>query len=120
MQLELLKLYKWLLCNKLTLNISKTHFMVFHRAKHKNYEVNIEINEMVIEHVKQTEFLSVIFDDKLDWSNHISYINSKIAKGVGIICRAKKYFTTKALIQLYNAFILPYLIYIVSRHGVIL
>ena len=117
MQLELLKLYKWQLCNKLTLNISKTHFMVFHRAKHKNYEVNIEINEMVIEQVKQTKFLGVIFDDTLDWSNHISYINSKIAKGVGIICRAKKYFTTKALIQLYNAFILPYLIYCVEVWG---
>ena len=36
MQLELTKLYNWLLANKLTLNISKTHFMVFHRAKHKN------------------------------------------------------------------------------------
>ena len=68
--------------------------MVFHRAKHKNYEVNIEINETVIEQVKYTKFLGVIFDDNLDWSNHISYINSKISKGVGIICRAKKYFTT--------------------------
>ena len=116
-QLELLKLYKWLLCNKLTLNISKTHFMVFHRAKHKTYEVNIEINEMVIEQVKQTKFLGVIFDDTLDWSNHISYINSKIAKGVGIICRAKKYFSTKALIKLYNAFNLPYLIYCIEVWG---
>ena len=41
MQLELTKLYNWLLANKLTLNISKTHFMVFHRAKHKNYKINI-------------------------------------------------------------------------------
>ena len=94
--------------------------MVFHRAKHKNYEVNIEINEMVIEQVKYIKFLGVIFDDNLDWSNHISYINSKIAKGVGIICRAKKNFTTKALIQLYNAFILPYLIYGVEVWGNVL
>ena len=41
MQLELSKLYNWLLANKLTMNISKTHFMVFHRAKHKNYKLNI-------------------------------------------------------------------------------
>ena len=53
----------------------------------------------------------------MDWSNHISYINSKIAKGVGIICRAKNYFATKALIQLYNACILPYLIYCVEVWG---
>ena len=54
--------------------------------------------------------LGVIFDDNLDWCIHISYINSKIAKGACIICKAKKYFTTTTLINLYNAFILPYLI----------
>ena len=117
MQLELLKLYKWLLCSKLTLNISKTHFKVFHRVKPKNYEVNIEINKMVIKQVKYTKFLDIIFNDKLNWSNHISHIISKIAKGVGIICRANKYFTTKALIQLYNTLILPYLTYCVEVWG---
>ena len=71
MQQELLKLHTWLLCNKLTLNISKTHYIK----------------------------------------------NSKIAKGVGIICRAKKYFSITALIQLYNAFIYPYLIYCVEVWG---
>ena len=40
---------------------------------------------MFIEQVKHTKFFGVIFDDNLDWSNHISYINSKIAKGIGII-----------------------------------
>ena len=111
MQFELSKLYNWLLANKLTPNISKTHFMVFHRAKHKKYKLNIEINKVVIQQVKHTKCLGIIFDDNLDWSNHISYINSKIAKGVGIICRAKKYFTTTALINIYNVFIFPYLIY---------
>ena len=33
-QSELYKLYNWLHMNKLTLNLPKTHFMVFHRAKH--------------------------------------------------------------------------------------
>ena len=67
--------------------------------------------------MKHTNFLGVMYDDYLDWSSHISYINSKIAKAVCIICRAKKYFTTTALINLYNAFILPYLIYCVEVWG---
>ena len=77
MQLELSKLYNWLLAYKLTMNISKTQFMVFHRAKHKNYKLNIEINKVVIEQVKHIKLLGIIFDDNLDWSNHISSINSK-------------------------------------------
>ena len=72
---------------------------------------------MVIEQVKHTTFLGIIFDDNLNWSNHISYINLKIATVMRIICRAKKYFTTTALINLYNAFIFPYLIYCVEVWG---
>ena len=75
--------------------------------------LNIEINKVVIEQVKHTQFLGVILDDNLNGSNHLSYINSKIAKGLGI----KKYFTTIALVNLYNAFIFPYLIYCVEVWG---
>ena len=116
-EFELSKLYNWLLVNKLTLNLAKTHFMVFHKSKHKWYNIDIKINNVRIEQVKHTKFLGVIFDDRLDWSNHISYINTKIAKGIGIICRAKKYFSRSALINLYNAFIFPYLIYCVEVWG---
>ena len=116
-QQELSRLYVWLLANKLSLNLSKTHFMVFHRARHKQYNIHIEINKVPIEQVKHTTFLGVIFDDRLEWSNHITYIHTKIAKGVGIICRAKKYFNTSALINLYNAFVFPYLIYCVEIWG---
>ena len=78
--------------------------MVFQRAKHKKYKTVIEITNVPIEQVRHTKFLGVIFDDNLDWSNHISYINTKIAKGIGIICRAKFFFSTTALINLYHAF----------------
>ena len=53
--MELSKLYEWLIVNKLTLNVSKTHFIVFHRAKHKNYKIKIKINRVFIEQVKHTK-----------------------------------------------------------------
>ena len=102
-QQELSGLYVWLLANKLSLNLFKTHFMVFHRTQHKQYNIHIESDKGPIEQVKHTKILGVIFYDRLEWSNHITYINTKIANGVGIICRAKKYFNTSALINLYNA-----------------
>ena len=40
-QEELSMSYVWLLSNKLTSNLSKTHFMVFHRARHKTYNISI-------------------------------------------------------------------------------
>ena len=38
-----------MLTNKLTLNISKAHFMVIHRAKHKKYKIVIVINNVPID-----------------------------------------------------------------------
>ena len=74
--------------------------MVFHRAKHKRYKIVIEIHNIPIEQVRHTKFLGVIFDDNLDWSNHISYINTKIEKGICIICRAFFfYYSTNYLIS---------------------
>ena len=61
---------------------------------------------MPIEQVKHAAYLGVVFYDNVDWSYHISYINTKIATGVGIICRTNN---TSALIHLYNAFVFPYL-----------
>ena len=52
-----------------------------------------------------------------NWSNHISYINSKIAKGIVIISRARKFFSKSALIILYYAFIFLYVIYCVQVWG---
>ena len=110
------KRYVWLQSNKLTLNMLKTHYMVFHRDKHKHMDVKLCINNVPIQQVDN--FLRVIIDDDLiNWSNHISYNNSKIAKGIGIIYRARKFFSKLTLINLYYAFISMYLIYCVEVWG---
>ena len=99
--IELDKLYAWLQSNKLILNLLKIHYMVFHRAKHKNMDVKLWIIKVPIQQVDNTTFLGVIVDDNLNLSNHTSYINSIIAKGIGIICRARKLFSKSALIIVY-------------------
>ena len=76
LHIELNILYAWLQSNKLTLNLLKIHYMVYHRAKHKHMDVKLCINKVPIQQVDNTNFLGVIIDDNLNWSNHISYINS--------------------------------------------
>ena len=46
LHIELDKLYAWEQSNKLTLNLLKTHYMVFHRAKHKHMDVKLCINKV--------------------------------------------------------------------------
>ena len=91
--------------------------MVFHRAKHKHMDVKLCINKVLIQQVDNTKFLGVIIDDNLNWSIHISYINSKIAKRISIISRVRKFFSKSVLINLYYTFIFPYLIYCVNVWG---
>ena len=65
LNIQLIKVSKWLKANKLTLNLSKTHFMVFNRAriKHVNdFVVNIDKK---IDSTLTTKFLGIIIDNKL-------------------------------------------------------
>ena len=98
--------------NKLSTNVSKTHYMVFHRARRKNNNhSNIFLNSNIFSKVNYTKFWGIILDNKLNWINHIYYIKNKIAKGMGILLKARKVLSKKVLLQLYHSFVLPYLIY---------
>ena len=86
MNKELQKLNTWLTANKLSLNISKTHYTVFDRCKEKKDNDSLYLNKILIEGVQFANFLGVIIDEKLTWTHHISYIKTRISKGLLYIC----------------------------------
>ena len=68
LNIELAKLSIWLASNKLTLNTDKSHFVIFHRARLKQNNVNISLCDISLNCVNFTKLLGVIFDDKLSFS----------------------------------------------------
>ena len=108
---DLKQISEWLAINKLSLNIKKTQFMVFTSRNSAKPDIEIAINGNKIEQTFQTKFLGVIIDSQLTWKHHISYICGKIAKGIGIIIKARKLFDQETLVTLYYSFIYPYLQY---------
>ena len=108
---ELSKISIWLRANKLSLNIGKTHFMLFSNKKRRHYDLNIKIDETKIEEVKKTKFLGVIIDNKLTWKDHVAHVASKVSKGMGMIIKARNYLNRKGLLTLYYTFVYPYLTY---------
>ena len=110
MNKELKKIVNWLNSNKLTLNIKKTHYMIFHRSRIKK-KLKITLHNQTIFETNSLKFLGVIIDNNLKWHAHIGYIKNKISKSIGIIYKARKYTNKKTLITLYYSFIFPYLIY---------
>ena len=74
---ELHKISEWLASNKLSLNVQKTKFMVFHSMQRKVKYPVLTINNTIIERVKQFNFLSIILHYTLKWQKHIDYISKK-------------------------------------------
>ena len=50
----------------------------------------------------------------LTWSKYISYIKTKVSKGIGIINRIKQLINKEILITLYISFVYPYLYYCIE------
>ena len=100
----------WVKANKLSLNIHIINFMLF-TSKCVPRSINgkfIDGNKNM--EVTETNFLGVIIDCKLNWSPHITYISKKVAKGVGIILKARKLFDQ-------DTFVDPYLNYCIHVWG---
>ena len=75
MNQELINITSWLSCNKLSLHVKKTHFMVFKtKRKRLDQAFEIKINDQLIEKVKCTKFLGLYIDDELSWRKHIDQL----------------------------------------------
>ena len=114
---ELVNIVHWLNANRLSLNIDKTNFMIFRPKNRNDNRPDITINGSRINEVEKAKFLGVIIDNKLSWSDHTKYVIQKISKGIGIIIKARKYFTQVTLINLYNTMVLPFISYCIHVWG---
>ena len=72
---DLIKTNTWLKLNKSSLNITKANFMLFKSSSKKiTKQLNINIKDRYITHVKSTKFLGTIVDDQLKWKEHTCLI----------------------------------------------
>ena len=103
---ELLNISKWLKAKMLSLNIKKTHFIIFHRKKtcvsNLKYKLTTRISKRYIK-------LGVIIDCKLSWKYHIALVSGKLSRSIGMISKARECLNRKSLLTLYHSFVYPYL-----------
>ena len=117
MNIELSKLVQWLKVNRLSLNISKTKFMVFEKTTRIKEKLTVTICNQDIEQVQSIKFLGVVIDSKLSWEYHIKYINQKISKAIGLLRKVRRYLNKSCLVTLYYTFLFPYLNYCIEVWG---
>ena len=116
---ELNNISEWLSINKLSLNVKKTKFMLFHfRQRHIGHLVpNLEINGHEIERVTEFDFLGLTIDEHMNWNAHVQKISNKIARALGVISRLKRFLPDYILRTIYNTLVLPHLQYAILSWG---
>lgn len=100
----------WLNSNQLTLNISKSKFMLIGSSKKLQRNLNridIIIMGKSLESVNSFNYLGIVINANLSWGDHIEYIKNKINKKLGLLRRIKRFLPHKARIMFFNSFVLP-------------
>ena len=88
-----------------------------HAKGRQTLDIFIQIDNSVIERVKETVFLGVILDEHLSWKPHILSVSRKISKSIGIIYKSSFCLPKTSLRSLYYSLVYPYLTYCVSVWG---
>ena len=117
MNKELEKLFEWLCINRLSLNISKTNFIIFCPANKRKTPVTILINKEAIDEVTHVKYLGILIDSQLTFKHHIGELNKTVARAIGILYKIRPFVTTSILLNVYHAIIYPFLLYGVSVWG---
>ena len=110
---ELIYICDWLIINKLSLNISKTKYMVFHPYQKDISQLvpSLTINDTEIERVNTFNFLGITLDENVTWKPHISILSNKISKYSGILNRLKHYLPLHIMRMLYCTLVNSHLLY---------
>ena len=105
---DLSKVGNWLNSNKLSLNYSKTTYLLIEpKTKANNsafHNFNVNLKGIKIQKSLSTKYLGVILDENLDWKLHIKYLHTKLSQAVGILAKLRHYLNRKTFAMYYVCF----------------
>ena len=112
---ELREVSNWFKVNKLSVNASKTNYMILgtpHMTLVKvRKDLNVSLNNTTLERVRFTKFLGVLIDECLTWKQHIDCVSKTISRNIGVMNKLKYSIPGRILHTLYCTLITPYLNY---------
>ena len=98
---------KWLIANKLSLNVAKTEFILIGSKSIikniSNSHLNVFIENKKIKQVYECKTLGVKIDQHLSWKGNTDEICKKVTAGISAIRRIKPFVDQDTLTLIYNA-----------------
>ena len=96
----------WISANNLTPNFKKSQILnISPSLKSLNVVLNIQSSAGEIKTVYKARYLGIIFDNRLNFHEHIKTLEAKIARSVGILNKLKYFLPSSALLKLYYSLI---------------
>ena len=108
---ELVKVGNWISANHLSLNISKTVYLLFSGKKKIPHLPILYLHNEPIQQKHSTKFLGLILDDVLSWKTHAQHVISKVSRLAGIFNKIRNFLPSHALKTIYYALVQPHLQY---------
>ena len=116
MRLEISKLIKWFHANKLTLNLTKTQYILF---KPHNLQIPCNLDDTCIlefdgNEIKRkdfTKFLGMNVDNHMSWCQQYNHLRTKLSRAIYIMNCAKHLLPTTCLTLLYYSLFYSHLTY---------
>ena len=104
------------MANKLSLNVSKSNFLLTNARKiDSNIKLNITNRDLKQENY--TKYLRVVFDNKLNWKLHIEQVILELSKGIGVLYKLRHLVPKQYLKSPYSSFIQSHVLYDILNWG---
>ena len=107
---DLENIRQWLLANKLSLNTTKTEFLIIgsnYNLANLGYSPEIRLGDTSIKRVYSAISLGVYIDDRLSWSTHINHVAKKVSSVIGGLRQIRQFVNDDTLLTIYNSLIQP-------------
>ena len=105
--IEINKIQNFMQANKLSLNLTKTNYMIFKNSK-KDKEFELKIKDYTIQEVNEIKFLGINIPTDLKFTSHYNHVISKMKSGLAALNMIKKTLPTRTKLQIFNALIKPH------------
>ncbi len=89
---ELMLVNDRLKLNKLSLNVQKSKYIIFHTPMKNIDSLHLIIDGTIIERVSDFNFLGLTLDENLNCKGHLNKISNNISKSIGILNKIKELF----------------------------
>ena len=116
--IELHKVQQWCYANKVTINQSKSNYMII-KSKRRSVQTRgaLELSGYELLEVDKASFVGLEIDKHLIWDEHIKIVNKNIRSKVGILFRLRHFVPQNILLLLYKSLVQPHLLYGIEVWG---